>query len=319
MQPDFDRTQGIGASDSGSALGVNPYKTPFDLWQEKTKKITPPDLSDNPHVKRGIRMEPIIRDWVKEDLGITIRKDNKTHFSEEYPFLYSHTDGFIQGKKRIAEIKAPSLHMLNQYGEEGTDEIPDYYLTQGIHMMLVQPEIEGVDYFIQFPGLEIKQYLLDRSDHMIKNYKDAITRFWDFVVHDTPPPPINNNDVSQMYSTSNGQMMPWDAEVETLIQKLIKIKSKHKEEKEQLDSLGVEIKNRIGNYDFFTLKTGGKVRLNRIKKFNEAKLREINEETYSKFLTKFDKDAFKKSDKDLYEECRTTIQVRLDLPRTNPS
>ena len=109
MQPDFDRTQGIGASDSGSALGVNPYKTPFDLWQEKTKKITPPDLSDNPHVKRGIRMEPIIRDWVKEDLGITIRKDNKTHFSEEYPFLYSHTDGFIQGKKRIAEIKPVPL------------------------------------------------------------------------------------------------------------------------------------------------------------------------------------------------------------------
>ena len=134
MQPNFDRTQGIGASDSGSAVGVNPHKSPLDLWQEKTKRKTPPDLSKNRNVRRGIVMEPIIRDWVKEDLGITINQDDKTHFSEEYPFLYSHTDGFIQGKKRIAEIKAPSFHSLHLYGEEGTHDIPDYYLTQKKHI-----------------------------------------------------------------------------------------------------------------------------------------------------------------------------------------
>jgi len=319
MQPDFDRSQGIGASDSGSALGVNPYKTPFQLWQEKTKKIEPPDLSDNPHVKRGIRMEPIIRDWVKEDLGITIRKDNKTHFSKEYPFLYSHTDGFIKGKKRIAEIKAPSIHMLDQYGEEGTDEIPNYYLTQGLHMMTVQPEIEGVDYFIQFPGLEIKQYALDRSDHMIENYTDAITRFWDFVVHDTPPPPVNNEDVSKIYATSNGQMMPWNSDVDSLIQKYIKIKRKHKLDKEEIDTIGIDIKNRIGHYDYFTLKTGAKVKLTRVNKFNEDKLREINKDVHSKFVTKFDAPAFKKYDEELYDECCDKVQLRLDLPRSNPN
>tara|TARA_R100000808_G_C2056111_1_gene89551 strand:- start:155 stop:619 length:465 start_codon:yes stop_codon:yes gene_type:complete len=154
---------------------------------------------------------------------------------------------------------------------------------------------------------------------MIENYTDAITRFWDFVVHDTPPPPVNNEDVSKIYATSNGQMMPWNSDVDSLIQKYIKIKRKHKLDKEEIDTIGIDIKNRIGHYDYFTLKTGAKVKLTRVNKFNEDKLREINKEVHSKFITKFDASAFKKYDEELYDECCDKVQLRLDLPRSNPN
>lgn len=319
MHPNFDRSQGIGASDAGAAIGVNPNKSPFQLWREKTKEIIPPDISNNLNIKRGVRMEPLIRKWVKEDLGITIRKDNKTHFSETYPFLYSHTDGFIKGKKRIAEIKAPSLYMLEQYGPEHTDQIPDYYLAQGIHMLTVQPEIEGIDYFVQFPGHEIKQYILDREDHLIKSYVKAITRFWDFVVHKTPPPPVNNDDLNVIYKESNKKMMPYDVQTEVLVKDLIKIRKKIKEFQIEEKSMTFDVKNHIGNYDYFTMSDGGKVNLSRVKRklFDEEHLKN-NEEEYYNYCNLFNEKDFKKEKPLLHDKySEEVISLRLILPKIN--
>ena len=33
-----ERTKGIGGSDVSTILGLNPYKTPLQLWEEKTGK-----------------------------------------------------------------------------------------------------------------------------------------------------------------------------------------------------------------------------------------------------------------------------------------
>ena len=34
----LERTKGIGGSDVATVLGLNPYKTPLSLWEEKTGK-----------------------------------------------------------------------------------------------------------------------------------------------------------------------------------------------------------------------------------------------------------------------------------------
>jgi len=47
------RVKGIGGSEVASILGLSPYKSVYQLWQEKTKRITPPDLSGLPHIIRG--------------------------------------------------------------------------------------------------------------------------------------------------------------------------------------------------------------------------------------------------------------------------
>ena len=44
------RNMGIGGSDAGVIMGLNPYKSPFQLWMEKTGQTHPEDLSDNEYV-----------------------------------------------------------------------------------------------------------------------------------------------------------------------------------------------------------------------------------------------------------------------------
>lgn len=39
------RNTGLGGSDCGSILGLNPYKSALTLWSEKTGMMQPEDLS----------------------------------------------------------------------------------------------------------------------------------------------------------------------------------------------------------------------------------------------------------------------------------
>lgn len=46
---------GIGGHDAAALFGANPYKSPLQVWGEKTGRIEKPDLSQNKAVQRGAR------------------------------------------------------------------------------------------------------------------------------------------------------------------------------------------------------------------------------------------------------------------------
>ena len=41
-----ERKKGIGGSDAATILGLNPYKTSIDLWEEKTGRKDAEDISE---------------------------------------------------------------------------------------------------------------------------------------------------------------------------------------------------------------------------------------------------------------------------------
>ena len=43
----------IGGSDAAAILGMNPYKTNVQLWEEKTGRRQHEDISEKPYVKYG--------------------------------------------------------------------------------------------------------------------------------------------------------------------------------------------------------------------------------------------------------------------------
>ncbi len=54
------RKQGIGGSDAAAILGLNPYKTNVQVWEEKTGLRVPDDISDKPNVKYGKEAEELL-------------------------------------------------------------------------------------------------------------------------------------------------------------------------------------------------------------------------------------------------------------------
>ena len=54
------RKNGIGGSDVGAIMGLNPWKSPVEVWLEKTGHSEPPDLSGKESVEWGNRLEAVV-------------------------------------------------------------------------------------------------------------------------------------------------------------------------------------------------------------------------------------------------------------------
>ena len=54
------RKDGLGASDAAALLGLSPWKTNVQLWEEKCGLVIPEDIGDKPYVRYGNDAEPLL-------------------------------------------------------------------------------------------------------------------------------------------------------------------------------------------------------------------------------------------------------------------
>lgn len=133
------RDLGIGGSDAAVIMGMNSYKSPYQLWMEKTGQVEPPDLSGNQYVYWGTKNEANIADWFQEETGKKVKRLG-TLQSREYPFMLANVDRTVIGENAGLEIKTAGV---SQYRKWKDDEIPDAYYCQCLHYMAVT----GADYW----------------------------------------------------------------------------------------------------------------------------------------------------------------------------
>lgn len=197
-----ERKFGIGASDAGSIIGVNPWKTNVELWEEKTGRREPEDISDKPYVQYGHDAEPHIRElfaldhpeieWVYESPYKIIR-------NEEYPWLFCTPDGELQDSmERQGGLEIKTTQIMNpSKWREWDGRIPDQYYAQVCHQMLAA-EWEFVWLRAQIKYItregenraEIRDYYIDRAEveEDLKALLEAEKAFWEQVQTRTCPP-----------------------------------------------------------------------------------------------------------------------------------
>ena len=73
----------LGGSDIGSAVGDNPYKSPYALWCEMIGLYQPEDISDKEAIKQGVMFESAVAERFEKESGIEV---------EEVPFIYTNSD-----------------------------------------------------------------------------------------------------------------------------------------------------------------------------------------------------------------------------------
>lgn len=177
------RDLGIGGSDAAVIMGLNSYKSPYQLWMEKTGQVEPPDLSDNQYVYWGTKNEANIADWFQEETGKKVKRLG-TLQSKEYPFMLANVDRTVIGENAGLEIKTAGV---SQYRKWKDDEIPDAYYCQCLHYMAVT----GADYWyiaVLLGGNEAKWKRIARNEEDIKALIEAEAGFWKLVETRTPPP-----------------------------------------------------------------------------------------------------------------------------------
>lgn len=170
------RRNHVGASDASTIMGLNPWRTKKELWEEKTLGFT---QVMNANMQRGQSMEKsalenyealkncIMTPLVAEDVV--------------YPFLSASFDGISDDRKKIVEIKCgKSSHKLALIRE-----VPIYYYAQLQHQMYVA-DVEEIDYF-SFDGKEGILINIIRNEKFIQEMVEKEIEFWHCVTQFTPP------------------------------------------------------------------------------------------------------------------------------------
>ena len=130
------RKAGVGGSDMSTILGLNSFKTPYDLWLEKTGRVEPEDISDKWAVVRGNALENELRKRFRAQHPEMLVTDgtDKQFISRGKPYLRASLDGILQGEDGsfgILEIKTASNRRAGDWhDEDGNLRIPPYYLAQ---------------------------------------------------------------------------------------------------------------------------------------------------------------------------------------------
>ena len=137
-----ERKNGLGASDAGTIIGVNKWKTNVDLWKEKVGLIEPEDISDKPKVKLGHDEEPLIRELFaleNPQYKVVYESPYKLIFSDTHSFLFCTPDGELiehaTGRRGGLEIKTTEIMNPGQWAE-WDGRIPQTYYSQVCHQML---------------------------------------------------------------------------------------------------------------------------------------------------------------------------------------
>lgn len=181
--PAKDRDKFIGGSDAGVIFGLNPYKSAYRLWAEKTGKISG-HVPDNDAMRTGRDLEQYVADRFCEQTGKKVHRVNATYYIEEYPFIAGHVDRKVVGENAILECKTASSFRNEEYA---AGNFPAHYYAQCQHYMAVTGADRVYLACLCFPHLYFTCY--ERDEAEIEALVSAEREFWRMIQENEEPAP----------------------------------------------------------------------------------------------------------------------------------
>lgn len=128
------RKTGIGSSDAPVACGVSKWRTPLDLYLEKTGAV--PGFAGNLATRVGSALEPVIKHEFSERTGLRLRGDCPMVRSTRYRWMLATPDD-LTVEETPANVECKSTGSDLGWGPDGSDEVPEEHVIQAHHQMIV--------------------------------------------------------------------------------------------------------------------------------------------------------------------------------------
>jgi putative phage-type endonuclease len=188
------RKQGIGGSDASVVCGINRYKSPVELWLEKTDQMPSQEAGEAAYW--GTQLEPFVRAEFTKRTGIEVIHTMQLLQSEEHPFMLANLDGICDVPdvgKCIFEAKTASAYKASEW----EDTIPDEYMLQVQHYMAVTG-YRGTYIAALIGGNSFKWKFVERDEELISMLIELEANFWNHVEELTVPP-LDGSDASAKF------------------------------------------------------------------------------------------------------------------------
>ena len=272
-----ERKKGIGGSDISAIIGVNPFKTAYDVWLDKTgrsKEVE--DESLKAVFDRGHRLEPVIADWYNDNVETAVIPPEEDEIIWD-GICFGTRDRVI--KDGTLEIKSTAMRV---------SEIPYYWFCQPQWYSGIAKVDRCVIAWID-SSMSFKHEEFSFNKEFFSYMKEEAGRFWnDHVLKDIPPEPQNEKDILSMFPMRDeGESIECSNELFNIYTELSDTKDCISNLKKQEDRLKDQIKLTMKGAE--ALKKGEETliswKYSKSKQvFNETLFKEENPDLWAKYL-----------------------------------
>jgi len=241
------RGSGLGGSDAGPIAGLSKYRTPLDVYLDK--KGVPRENGSMEAAEWGTILEPVLLDQYAQRTGrLVIGRDKRgaivvyhpdgtegligdlpdechrflrlldTLRHPEHTFMMCHLDGIALNPdtlepERIIEAKTSSAFLASEWGDEGSDHIPDAYVVQCQHNAEVARAAADLEVPVDVPvligGQRWSVFTVERDPILVEDLIAEERLFWDRVERSDPPPPTpderGRRALERLYPVDTGE------------------------------------------------------------------------------------------------------------------
>jgi putative phage-type endonuclease len=242
------RAHGLGGSEALAYCGKDPRCSPLQLYLRKIGEAGERPEEDARQAW-GHRLEPVVRDWLAEEIGRDIVVPTQTLVCPQLPFMLGNLDGVADDVG--IEIKTGDKFTANEFGEIETDAVPIRYVLQVTHYMVVT----GLKRFhigALLGGNDARHYVVDFDQELADMLVAKARAFWRHVQERDPPPVSNLHDADKRWPTSTERAVVASAEVVLAIEGLKALRAEEKAIGAKADAAELTLKTYMGDADALT-------------------------------------------------------------------
>jgi len=179
------RKMGIGGSDAAAILGLDPWRSPLDVYIDKTTDTI--DDSESLILQRGLALEPLVAERYAKETGRKLRRQpGRVH--PEHDFIRCSIDRQIaktaDRPTGQLEIKTANSFVFKQFKMDG---IPEKYIVQVQHNLMVWG-YEWSGFAVLCPDTwEMIHFDIERDDQLCDAILAQEIEFWQAVQDRRPP------------------------------------------------------------------------------------------------------------------------------------
>lgn len=225
-----DRRKGVGGSDAAAILGVSKFRNEWSVFTEKQGLRPVQDPDDEPlHLLLGRLMEPVVATLYERTTGNRLIEPKGLLVHPEFDCIVGTPDRLVIGQERGCEIKTVNPYSRTQWGEPGTDQVPDEYLIQSQHYAGLTGY--GVwDVPVLFSGARFEVYTVPRDSDFIAWMYDRLVQWWKLRIIDGVAPEVDASNgcaeyIKARYPRNTAPLLTANDHLNELGQRLLHLKA----------------------------------------------------------------------------------------------
>ena len=186
--PEWDamRLTSFGASEAAAVCGLSKYDQPLNIYR---RKIGEEVVEQNDFMRFGHYWEPVGVKMYEHFKKVPVIAPQPAFIHPEHSFIHATPDGLMPTlDDRPLDVKTTSWRRAGDFGEEGSDELPDEYVLQAHQQMLVMGT-DKADMIVLLDCQNVKTFTVNRNDALVEMLVEAITELRQRIINRDPPEP----------------------------------------------------------------------------------------------------------------------------------